>query len=76
MGPIKVNGKTYSPPLPMPGLAANPMFKDEDLAAISTFIRNHFGNKASVVTAEDVAGLRKKTADRNSPYTAKELEGK
>ncbi|MCM8527086.1 MAG: c-type cytochrome [Lentisphaeraceae bacterium] len=76
MGPIKVNGKTYSPPLPMPGLAANPMFKDEDLAAISTFIRNHFGNKASVVTAEDVAVLRKKTADRNSPYTAKELEGK
>lgn len=76
MGPIKVNGKTYNPPLPMPGLGANPMFKDEDLAAISTFIRNHFGNKASVISKADVADIRKKTADQPGPFTSKDLEGK
>ncbi|MCM8541506.1 MAG: c-type cytochrome [Lentisphaeraceae bacterium] len=75
-GPIKVKGKTYNPPLPMPGLGANPMFKDADIAAISTFIRNHFGNKASVISAKDVAEIRKKTDDRSAPFTAKELEGK
>lgn len=76
MGPIKVNGKTYSPPLPMPGLGANPMFKDADIAAVSTFIRNHFGNKASAVTAKDVSAIRKKTAGQAGPYTAKDLQGK
>ena len=76
MGPIKVNGKTYNPPLPMPGLGVNPMFKDGDIAAISTYIRNHFGNKATVVTAKDVADLRKKTKGQAGPYTAKDLEGK
>ena len=76
MGPIKVNGKTYSPPLPMPGLGANPTFKDEDLAAISTFIRNHFGNKASVIKAADVTEIRKKTSAQQGPFTAKDLEGK
>ena len=76
MGPLKVAGKTYNPPLPMPGLGSNPMFKDEDLAAISTYVRNHFGNKASVVSKEDVAVLRKKLSSRNTPFTAKELEGK
>ena len=76
MGPIKVNGKTYNPPLPMPGLGANPMFKDADIAAISTYIRNHFGNKASVINAKDVADIRKKTAKQAGPFTAKDLQGK
>lgn len=76
MGPLKVNGKSYNPPLPMPGLGANPMFKDADLAAISTFIRNHFGNKASVVTAKDVAAVRKKTEGQAGPYQAKDIQGK
>jgi len=32
--------------------------KDEDLAAILTYVRSHFGNTASVVTADDVAQVR------------------
>ena len=54
--------------MPMPGLGANPMFKDKDLAAIATFIRNHFGNKASVVKAEDFAKVRSATKSQAGPY--------
>ena len=73
-GPITVAGKKYNPPLPMPGLGANPMFKDADLAAIATYIRNHYGNKASVVTESDVAAVRKATASKGNEYTAEELK--
>lgn len=74
VGPITVNGKKYNTPMPMPGLGANPMFKDKDLAAIATFVRNHFGNKASVVKPEDFAKVRSATKSQAGPYRTVELE--
>lgn len=75
-GPITVGGKKYNTPMPMPGLGANPMFKDKDLAAIATFIRNHFGNKASVVTEADFKKVRAATKSQAGPYKPATLEGK
>lgn len=74
IGPITVNGKKYNTPMPMPGLGANPMFKDKDLAAIATFVRNHFGNKASVVKADDFAKVRAATKSQAGPYSSAQLE--
>lgn len=73
-GPITVNKKKYSTPMPMPGLGANPMFKDKDLAAIATFIRNHFGNKSGAVSESVFKKVRKDTSSRSTPYEVKELQ--
>ncbi|EDM26597.1 hypothetical protein LNTAR_02277 [Lentisphaera araneosa HTCC2155] len=73
-GPITVNKKKYNTPMPMPGLGANPMFKDKDLAAIATFIRNHFGNKSGAVQESLFKKVRQETKDQKTPYAVKELE--
>ncbi len=52
-GPITVNGKKYNgvmPPAP---------YNDEDIAAVLTYVYNSFGNPGGIVTAEEVAAVRK-----------------
>ena len=53
--PIEVNGETYANPMP-----AQAHLSDQDIADVLTYIRNSFGNKASSVTAGDVAKVRSK----------------
>jgi len=54
-GPITVSGKEYTFAA---GMA--PLFyqTDEQIAAVLTYVRNHFGNKASAVTPDQVKALR------------------
>ena len=66
-GPL--DGKTY--PGQMLPLGTN---NDEWVAAISTFVRNSFGNKGGPITKEFVAGIRKESGDRLHPWTEAELE--
>ncbi len=66
-GPL--DGKTY--PGQMLPLGAN---DDEWVAAISTYVRNSFGNKGGPITKEFVAGIRKESGDRLLPWTEAELE--
>lgn len=54
-GPIKVAGKEYNFP---GGMAALNYQTDEQVAAVITYVRNSFGNKASAVTADQVKALR------------------
>jgi mono/diheme cytochrome c family protein len=54
-GPIPLKGGTYTPLAPMNPLATQ---SDEQIAAVLTFIRNSFGNKASAVLPEQVKMLR------------------
>jgi len=52
-GKIVVNGKTYNgvmPPAP---------YNDADIAAVLTYVYNSFGNDGSIVTAQEVAAVRK-----------------
>jgi len=55
-GPIKVKGEEWN--LVMPPNAAT-LQTDEKIAAVLTYVRNSWGNGASVVTTEDVAPYRK-----------------
>ena len=55
-GPITVSGKEYNFPAPMPAQAYQ---TDEQIAAVLTYIRNSFGNNASVVKPEQVKERRK-----------------
>ena len=54
-GPLKVSGKEYHLPAPMPALAHQ---TDEQIAAVLTYVRNSFGNAASAVTPAEVKALR------------------
>ena len=51
-GQITVNGKTYDGIMP-----ALPM-KDEELAAVSTYVLNMFDNKGGEITVEEIAAFR------------------
>jgi len=66
-GPL--DGKKY--PGQMLPLAVH---DDEWIAAVSTYIRNSFGNKGGAISKEFVASIRKESGDRKLPWTEKELE--
>lgn len=56
MGPITINGKPFNSPAPMmPPQGALP---DKQIAAVLTYVRNSFGNKAGAVTPEQVKAIR------------------
>jgi mono/diheme cytochrome c family protein len=54
-GPIKVKGTEYNFP---GGMAPMAYQTDEQIAAVLTYVRNNFGNKAPAVKPEQVAALR------------------
>lgn len=69
-GPIEINGTHYLglvPMTPFKGLT------DEEIAAVLTYVRNSFGNKASVITPEKVAAVRAATKDQPSFYAPADL---
>ncbi len=71
MGPIEVAGKKYDGQVPMTPFGG--MFKDEEIASVLTFVRNHFGNKAGPISAEDVKRVRSAQPGRLGFYTVDEL---
>ncbi len=72
-GPIEVKGRSYSGQVPMTPFGG--ILKDEEVAAVLTYVRNSFGNKAPAVTAEKVAGVRTATKAKAGFYTPGELVG-
>lgn len=71
MGPFELNGKKYDGAVPMTPFGG--MLKDDEVAAVLTYVRNRFGNKAPAVKAEDVKKVRAATQSRNGFYTVEEL---
>jgi mono/diheme cytochrome c family protein/glucose/arabinose dehydrogenase/type 1 glutamine amidotransferase/lysophospholipase L1-like esterase len=70
-GPIEVKGKQYPGLVPMTPFGG--ILNDADIAAVLTFVRNSFGNKASVVKPADVARVRAATASKVGFYNPAEL---
>jgi mono/diheme cytochrome c family protein len=62
-GPITVKGNTYNGAMPGFGRLA-----DAELAAVMTYIRGQWRNKAEPISASFVAEQRSKTADRVTPF--------
>jgi putative membrane-bound dehydrogenase-like protein len=74
-GPVTVAGVEYKPTADMPSLGMNPMFTDQKLADIATYVRNEWGNQAPAVSADTVKKQRDATKDRaGRPWTAPELK--
>ncbi len=71
LGPIEVNGKKYEGQVPMTPFGG--LLNDKEVAGVLTYIRNSFGNQASVISPEKVKQVRAATADKKDIYTATKL---
>jgi mono/diheme cytochrome c family protein len=68
-GPVTVKGVTYNSMMPpVAGLS------DKDIADVVTYVNNSFGNTGATVTEAEVTAIKKKYADRKTPWTAAEYE--
>ena len=69
-GPIKVNGKLAEniPPIMPP----HGYMKDDQLADVLTYVKNAWGNRSGLVSAQEIANYRIGT-ERFLPWTEKEL---
>jgi mono/diheme cytochrome c family protein/glucose/arabinose dehydrogenase len=70
-GEIEVNRQKWN--LAMPGQGANPALDDSKLADVLSYVRNAWGNEASVIEAAQVAAVREQTKTRKMPWTADTL---
>jgi mono/diheme cytochrome c family protein len=72
-GPITVKGNLYNNNMPAWGDGAPVPLKDEQIAAILTYIRSEWGNAADAIQVADVSAKRKEITSRTSPWSEKEL---
>lgn len=70
-GPIEVNGVKYSGQVPMTPFEG--MLNDEEVAAVLTYVRNSFGNKATAITPGKVKEVRDAIKDKKGFYSPAEL---
>ena len=71
MGPIEVNGRKYPGQVPMTPFEY--LLKDDEIAAVLTFTRNSFGNKASAIQSSDIARVRKEVKSFIGLYKPEDL---
>jgi len=69
-GPIEVAGAQYNNVM----VPWRDTLKDEDVAAVLSYVRSEWGNKAPPVPVEAVAKVREATKDKGAPWTADELK--
>jgi mono/diheme cytochrome c family protein len=70
-GPMEVSGKKYPGQVPMTPFGG--MLKDDEVAAVLTYVRNSFGNKASAVSPARVKQVRAATKNKTGFYSPEEL---
>ena len=68
-GPVTVKGVTYTSMMP-----AVTTLSEKEIADVVTFVSNSWGNTGPTVTEDEVKAIKKKYADRKTPWTAAEYE--
>ncbi|CAN5202821.1 hypothetical protein BH09GEM1_BH09GEM1_46810 [soil metagenome] len=68
-GPVDVAGQTFDGAMP----AWGGVLKDAEIAAVTSYVRNAWGNKAAPITSTAVTAVRKATTARKTPWTASEI---
>ncbi len=71
MGPIEVNGKKFEGKTPMTPYGG--LMNDEELAAVLSYVRNSFGNRAPFITADQVKKVRASLKGKKDYYLAPDL---
>ena len=70
-GPIEVLGQKYGGQVPMTPFAG--LLNDDEVAAVLTYVRNSFGNRASVISPDQVKKVREATNNKSGFYSPDEL---
>ena len=74
-GEVKVGSAVFNGAMPsfgkVPGSGYN--WRDDQIAAVLTYIRQEWGNKAGPIAPEQVSAIRTQEAARAKPWTAAEL---
>jgi mono/diheme cytochrome c family protein len=70
VGEIEVEGETFNGAMPTWG----PLFKDDEVAAVATYVRSAWGNKAAPVVTATVTRVRARYATRTTPWTVRDLQ--
>lgn len=71
MGPFELDGKKYDGLVPMTPFGG--MLKDDEVAAVLTYVRNSFGNKAGAVNPATVRSVRAATKNHTGFFLAQDL---
>ncbi len=71
VGPMSIAGKRYEGSVPM--MAYEKMLTDEEIAAVISFVRTSFGNRADQVSPETVTKIRAKYKDKKEYFKTDEL---
>ncbi|MEM1227781.1 MAG: PVC-type heme-binding CxxCH protein [Planctomycetota bacterium] len=73
-GKMVVDGKSYDPARGVPPMTAfRSLLKNDELAAVLTFVRNTWGNKGSMVHADEVQRVREESIARTTFWTPEGL---
>lgn len=70
-GPMQVMNRDYPGIVPMTPFEG--LMTDEEVAAVLTYVRNSFGNKASVIKPEKVKAIRAEITNQKGFYKAADL---
>jgi mono/diheme cytochrome c family protein len=70
-GPIEVSGKRYEGQVPMTPFAG--LLDDNEVAAVLTYVRNSFGNKAGAITPDKVRQVREQIKNKTGFYSPDDL---
>lgn len=73
-GPVTVNGNKYGIPDILPSMPSFSTLQNEDIAAISTYIRNAWGHSQKPLSAGAVGHIRFRTQGQVTPWKATELD--
>ncbi|GAB3941566.1 GDSL-type esterase/lipase family protein [Spirosoma harenae] len=71
LGPIEVDGKNYPGQVPMTPFGG--LLKDDEVAAVLTYVRNSFGNQASAILPDQVKKVRAATQAKKDFYSPTQL---
>jgi len=71
-GPIQLNGQPFTTPAPI--MPPQGTLSDDQIAAVLSYVRTNFGNKAGAVTAAEVRAVREAEKARTAMWTQAELE--
>ncbi|MDB4275695.1 cytochrome c, partial [Akkermansiaceae bacterium] len=70
LGPIEIKGKKYPGQVPMTAFKG---LTDEEMAAALTYVRNTFGNSASMISPTQVKAVREATKFQEGFYAPADL---
>lgn len=73
-GPLEFQGKKYGPEKGTPPMMGfGPLLKDEEVAAVISYVHQSFGNDLPMVKPEEIKKVREATKDRAIFYTVEEI---